>query len=397
VKFSVVIPCHDRLELLRKAVHTILEQIYEDWELAVFDNSSKDDIQSYIRNLDPKFQKKIKYQRSDEFLPVTDSWNHAINMASGDYIIFLGDDDGLIPNFFHKIRSVILDFDHPDVMYSALYQFLYPGVAPWDPSGYVSEIKNAFFFRQNETPFLLSDQDRLEAVKGSLTLCRNFTFNIQAFTFSKKFLDQLKKDGPIFRSSFPDYYLANVAIAKADRIVVVPQPMAIAGVSKASVGYALFNGLEEKFASILNSKIATDKFYPEIQQKLLPGPGYNTSYIMTMKHIAEYLTNFISCRVNIKKYRKMQIYHFLHLQNAQGKNSFYIACWKLLSPFEKIWAFKVFLFMKLSKISGSIEKYFRNSVLPETQMVSFHPFQKKSSKQYQCLTEIYEAISKNEL
>jgi hypothetical protein len=56
--------------------------------------------------------------------------------------------------------------------------------------------------------------EAMKAVNGSLGLRRNFTFNIQGFAFSRKFLGELQADGAVFRSPFPDYYLANVVFAK---------------------------------------------------------------------------------------------------------------------------------------------------------------------------------------
>ena len=242
MKFSVVIPCHDRLELLQEAIYTVLQQDWTDWELVIFDNASKSELVDFMKGIsDPR----VRFTRSEEFLSVTDSWNRAIDMATGEYIIFLGDDDGLTPNYFSRIAPIIEKFNKPEIIYSSFYQFMHPGVAPWAPGGYVAEIKNGFFFVGQKDPFLLSTEQAFKAVKGSVGLRRNFTFNIQAFIFSQVFLRRLKQDGPIFQSSFPDYYIANVAMAKSKSVLVLPEPMSIAGVSKVSVGYALFNGLED--------------------------------------------------------------------------------------------------------------------------------------------------------
>jgi len=44
MKFSVLIPTHDRLDLLRYAVESVIRQDYDDWELAISDNDSKEDV-----------------------------------------------------------------------------------------------------------------------------------------------------------------------------------------------------------------------------------------------------------------------------------------------------------------------------------------------------------------
>jgi glycosyltransferase involved in cell wall biosynthesis len=308
VKFSVVIPTHNRLDLLADAIESVRRQDAADWELVVFDNSSTDDIGGHVRKLaDPR----VRCSRSDEFLPVTDSWNRAIDLASGDYVIFLGDDDGLAPDYFSRMSKIIDQFQSPEVVYCAIYQFLHPGVAPWERRGYVSELRNGFFFEGHDEPFRLSREEVAKAVSGSLRLQRNFTFNIQAFVFSRRFLERLRSHGSVFRSPFPDYYLANIALAKAESTVIVPAPMSIAGVSKASFGFTLFNDEEERGEKILNAKLAADPLYAEVAPRLLPGPLYNTNYVLTMEHVARFAPEFAGKGVDYERYRRLQTFAVL--------------------------------------------------------------------------------------
>ena len=352
--FSIVIPTHNRLSLLMDAVATVINQKYSDWELIVFDNASTEDIFTFINSLS---EQRIHYIRSDDFLPVTDSWNQAISYAEGDYVTFLGDDDGLIPDYFEKIDRLINEHSNPDIVYSAIYQFFHPGVAPWEPEGYVSKLQNGFFFENRHAPFKMSKQDAAKAVNGSLNLRRNYTFNIQAFTFSRKILERLSMDGPIFRSPFPDYYLANVVMAKSNSILVNPDPLSIAGVSKASYGYTLFNDKEETGAEILNTDITSDPLYEDVKNILLYGPQYNTSYIMTMAHIVNYLSDDSHPNVNYKRYRKLQINCFI--ESLKGIRSWFHTkgreMWSKISIREKMWALKYTFLVLLDR---NISHYF---------------------------------------
>ena len=72
MRLSIVMPSHNRLHLLKDAIETVRRQSVDDWDLAVFDNASTDPIREHVRSLgDPR----IQYDRSETFLPVTDSWN----------------------------------------------------------------------------------------------------------------------------------------------------------------------------------------------------------------------------------------------------------------------------------------------------------------------------------
>lgn len=42
IKFSVLIPTRDRLDLLKEAIDSVRNQSYHNWELIVSDNCSED-------------------------------------------------------------------------------------------------------------------------------------------------------------------------------------------------------------------------------------------------------------------------------------------------------------------------------------------------------------------
>lgn len=372
--FSVVIPTHDRLHLLRDAIETVRRQTGAEWELAVFDNASTDPIAEHVDSLnDPR----IRYARSDKFLPVTDSWNRAIDLARGDYVILLGDDDGLVPGALSTLQSIVAKFDSPEVVYSAIYQFMHPGVAPWNPAGYVTDLKNGFFFVDKHRPFPLSRQDARRAVGGSLGFRRNFTFNMQAFAFSSPFLSRLRGAGPIFQSPFPDYYLANVAFALSKSTIVVPDPLAIAGVSKASFGYTLFNGLEEKGASLLNSKLASDPIYVELEPKLLPGPAYIANYVVTMEYVARAIGGALGESVDYGRYRRLQIFSALQArQMGYPGGKLWPDVKGRLTLTERVWASAVALTLRAGAHSGFVKKNIVDRLERRVAPYGFDPIQR---------------------
>jgi hypothetical protein len=105
------------------------------------------------------------------------------------------------------------------------------------------------------------------AASGIVTEAQRNVFNTvrQAFAFSRSFLNKVRREGAIFHSPFPDYYLANMAIGMGDTIAVSPQPLTVAGVSRASFGYTLFNNLEAEGATLLNTKLREDPLYATLR------------------------------------------------------------------------------------------------------------------------------------
>lgn len=389
LKVSVVIPTHNRLHLVKDAIFSILQQTYKNWELVVFDNFSSDPIKKYIDSLQDK---RIIYRRSTEFLPVTDSWNQAIDYATGEYIILLGDDDGLAPHYFQKIKEFASTFDNPDLIYSGLYVFAHPGVFPNHREGFLDIMHNAFFFKGKTDPYLLESHNIRKAWTGSVNFKRNFAFNMQGMTFRKSFLNKLRRDGKIFHSPFPDYYLANLAMGCKGKILICPEPIAIQGISTASFGYTLFNNLEEKGAKLLNTKFTQDILFKEYKEKLIPGEAYQANYILTMGHVLKNVPDSISAKEGIKRYRRHQIFFHLHKQkslfwlwNTQSGSELR----KRLTNVEKIWTFTITLLYlsQNEKLTTSIRKSISNTDFPAIQ-------RRLATGEFATLPEVFGEIQK---
>jgi hypothetical protein len=226
------------------------------------------------------------------------------------------------------------------VIYCSLYQFFHPTVAPWERAGYVADMRNGFFFEQRTEPFLLGPYAARKAVEGSLGLRRNFAFNVQAFAFSRSFLNVARIEGAIFHSPFPDYYLANLAMGLAHTVVISPQPLIVAGVSSASFGFTLFNDQEATGAALLNAKLQEDRLYSVCEPQLLPGPLYNTNYIITMEHVVRNLGTRAPREVDYGRYRRMQIFATVTACAALNwmKTPPGSLLWERLMAKERIWA-----------------------------------------------------------
>ena len=385
MRFSVVIPTHNRLHLLRDALETVRRQRYPDWEVVVFDNASSDPIGEHVTSLDDK---RIRYARSEEFLPVTSSWNEAIARANGEYIVLLGDDDGLVPNYFTRLAYIVERFAGPEVIYNNIYQFWHPGVAPWEPSGYVIDVRHGFFFANRTEPFLLASGDAIKAACSSIRLRINFSFNSQAIVYNRRFLSKLAADGPIYRSPFPDYYIANVALARSRSTVVVPEPLAIAGVSKASFGFTMYNAKEEQGAALLNTKLDDDPVYKDIKSRLLPGPAYNTNFVVAMEYVARALPE-LGERADLRRYRRIQIFATL-----TGRAS---PTWPemrpLLSLRERIWAHSVFQILRMSQKNALIRDRLLRRLEASLSTIGSHPMVRHCGKcTFSRVTDLYDAF-----
>src|SRR5258707_426641 len=94
--FSILLPSRNRLELLKYAIDSVVEQCEGNLEIVVSDNASDEDYETYLRSVTSV---PIRYIRGDTPISVTANWNRALQAATGDYVVMLGDDDALTPGF----------------------------------------------------------------------------------------------------------------------------------------------------------------------------------------------------------------------------------------------------------------------------------------------------------
>ena len=87
---SAIITTHNRLDNLKKAINSVLNQTYKNIEIIVVDDASSDGTYEYCSKI-----KQIKYLRieKDDSKGGNYARNLGIQNAKGDYIAFLDDDD----------------------------------------------------------------------------------------------------------------------------------------------------------------------------------------------------------------------------------------------------------------------------------------------------------------
>src|SRR5262245_8864525 len=90
--FSVIIPTHDRLELLKRTVQSIKQQSFRDYEIVVVDDGSRDGTSDWLR----ENQSWLRGIRQSNKGP-GGARNAGAQVASGQYFAFLDSDDLWFP------------------------------------------------------------------------------------------------------------------------------------------------------------------------------------------------------------------------------------------------------------------------------------------------------------
>lgn len=90
--FSVVIPVYNREDLVEKVVTSILDQAFQDFEIIIVDNYSKDKTVELVKSMQ-SYDNRIQLIQNSSNLERCISRNLGIQAAQGEYICFLDSDD----------------------------------------------------------------------------------------------------------------------------------------------------------------------------------------------------------------------------------------------------------------------------------------------------------------
>ena len=103
---SIIMPVYNvDSKWLELAIRSIENQWYENWELCIVDDkSTKKETIKYLKNINnPKI--KIKFLKKN--LNISGASNEALNLASGEYIALMDNDDELTPDALYEVVKVI--------------------------------------------------------------------------------------------------------------------------------------------------------------------------------------------------------------------------------------------------------------------------------------------------
>jgi glycosyltransferase involved in cell wall biosynthesis len=102
-KVSVIIPTYNRAHLIGKAIQSVMDQTFRDFEVIVVDDGSEDNTWEVVS----QFTEKVKYILQEK-KERSAARNNGIRHARGKYITFLDSDDIYLPD---KLRIQVESMD----------------------------------------------------------------------------------------------------------------------------------------------------------------------------------------------------------------------------------------------------------------------------------------------
>ncbi len=103
-RLSVIVPTRERADTLHYALRTLIEQNYADCEFIVSDNASIDDTQAVVGRF---ADARLRYINTGKRVCMAENWEFALRHAHGEFITYLGDDDGFLPGALANAMHLI--------------------------------------------------------------------------------------------------------------------------------------------------------------------------------------------------------------------------------------------------------------------------------------------------
>jgi hypothetical protein len=233
-RFSVVIPTRERADTLYFALRACLQQDFDDYEIVVCDNCSSPATRQVVEEIGSP---KIIYHRAPEILCMRDNWNLAYSLTRGEYIIYIGDDDSLMPFAFSTLHGLFANQNVKAIRWDAAI-YSWPNIARDDLANHLQIPLTRKVERINGR----NAMEEVLAGRAPATLLPNLYHGCVA----REVLEQIRATtGKVFESFSCDTYSSFSVAYLAEEHLSLSAPLSISGFS-ASSNHISFSFLRSK-------------------------------------------------------------------------------------------------------------------------------------------------------
>jgi glycosyltransferase involved in cell wall biosynthesis len=238
---SVVVPTKDRYKYLKHLIKLIQSYNSDEWEIVVQDNT--DDNTEIVEFLNELNYSGCKYYHERGQLPMTTNADKAILHSEGEFVCFLGDDDGVSPNAIEYCR--LMKEKGVEALRSNLADYLWPDAT----SRYENIGGRLVCSKVSKNQTLLRSEDVLMDVVRRGFIDRGNLPSVYHGIVARKALDRIYvKCQTFFPGQSPDISNGIATSLIMDNFLMVDDIVTISGASKFHGG--MTKGMTKQFPQI---------------------------------------------------------------------------------------------------------------------------------------------------
>ncbi len=199
--FSVLIANYNNAQYLDAAIQSVMNQTYNDWEIILLDDGSKDEFETVIKRY--QSDERIKIFRNGVNHGCSFTKNKLIELATGDLLGFLDPDDSLHPEALEIMANLHSQMPLHSIIHSTHYIC----------DSNLQVVKTATYPKAlpPDTPYLLLNDGSIHAFASFKKNLYMLTEGISFYRKEDRAVDQdlyyrLEEAGPVFFVDKPLYY-----------------------------------------------------------------------------------------------------------------------------------------------------------------------------------------------
>lgn len=364
--FSIIIATRNRIPYCINAIESILKHDNNTFELVIQDNSDNLDLKKYVS--DKIFDKRLKYNYTAPPFSSIDNFNAALDLAEGEYVCLIGDDDGINPDIYkivkwaseNKIDAIVPELSAfywwPDACHILKEEKSLNGLLRITKNtGKVSQ-----FYTSKEVIKLMKNggQDYLK-------------YNLPKLyhgIIKKEYLNRIKTvTGNFIGGLSPDIYTSVALTAYIDKIIKIDYPLTIPGICNLSTSADSGSGKHSgDFESTPHLRDRGKYFWSELVPKFYSVETiWADSAIASLKDLERFKllncfnisTLTVLCLRKHKKYSKIILNNYY--KNKESSNHISRVYYLILLILNHI---KLLLFKLFSRIVRKVIYVYKNNV-----------------------------------
>lgn len=262
-KLSIVVPTRERSDTLLHTIRTLVNQDYQDCEIIVSDNASKDDTRGVVESFSDS---RIRYINTGKRVSMSENWEFALAHVKGEFVTYIGDDDGFLPgaltkamDLLEKSQSNALIWDKAEYCWPDHIDDSYQNWLSVRTGNYSIQVVDGrkrlgkvISFREVYT--------RLPCIYNGIIFKAVIDRNIESST-----------NGAFFNSISPDVFSGIALSAIIDNYLLTNYPFSVNGASRHSNGTSLTRPQAADIDSP-NAKFMSEQMR-EYDQRIMMGPS----------------------------------------------------------------------------------------------------------------------------
>lgn len=251
IKYSIIIPFRNGSKYLPSCVNTIINQKFDNYELIISNNYSNDNVEIYLNAIS---HPRVKIIHSPKYLSMAEHWEWALSKSSGEWVIFVGQDDGL-QSYFFSLAEYLTSYAEKikiKIIMSERAYFFWPGCEYLYGNSAVS------YNAKSKLKVLNSKYQLFLALLGFQTyfdLPQMYTTSL----FKRQVIEKAKKlqEGKLFLTHPQDANLAAIGCSLEDKYLKSYIPLGWVGSSPKSAGMAIMlnSSQDDEFDAVRNDYI----------------------------------------------------------------------------------------------------------------------------------------------